>query len=184
MMPPAVMAARFLKGLALGAGLGVCYDFLRPLRPRRTGLADTLFLLAAMAVVVGFSFGICAGDLRLGTAGALALGGMGWCLGPGGLLGPVFSGFWKIIRRIRGILLFPLKKFLNFEKNVLASWKKWVTIKWNYRRQIRQNPGGVSHDTKQSFSVCDPAQQPHHKDRSRTGYRIIYGGADRPALDS
>ena len=47
MTAPALAAERFGIGCLLGAGLGLWYAFLRPLRRRRTGFADVLFLLGA-----------------------------------------------------------------------------------------------------------------------------------------
>ena len=47
MTAPADAAVRFGWGLLLGASLGLFYGFLRPLRPKRTTLADGIFLLAA-----------------------------------------------------------------------------------------------------------------------------------------
>ena len=50
MIPPALAARWFAAALALGAGLGLFYEFLRPLRPRFTGLGDLLFLSGAFPV--------------------------------------------------------------------------------------------------------------------------------------
>ena len=47
MIPPALAFQRFGIACLLGVGLGVLYGFLRPLRPRHTGLSDALFLLGA-----------------------------------------------------------------------------------------------------------------------------------------
>ena len=46
MTPPALAAQRFGLACLLGGGLGLCYGFLRPLRPKRTALSDLLFLPA------------------------------------------------------------------------------------------------------------------------------------------
>ena len=46
MMTPAVAFHRLVAALGLGCLLGLWYGFLRPLRPRRTTLADSLFVLA------------------------------------------------------------------------------------------------------------------------------------------
>ena len=48
MTTPQAEALRFLTACLLGAGLGVVYGFLRPLRPKWTTLADSAFLLAAV----------------------------------------------------------------------------------------------------------------------------------------
>ena len=81
---PAVAAQRVLWALAVGAFLGLCYDFLRPLRRRRHAPADTLFVLAALYAWIWYSFKICGGDIRLGGTIALGLGMLLW-LGTGSL---------------------------------------------------------------------------------------------------
>ena len=75
MMTPSVAGARTLAALILGAGLGFLYGFLRPLRPKHTWLADSLFVLAALAGWVYLAFGICQGDPRLGQWIAVIAGG-------------------------------------------------------------------------------------------------------------
>ena len=44
-LTPVTAAYRMACALALGAALGLLYDFLRPLRPRHTVLADLLIRL-------------------------------------------------------------------------------------------------------------------------------------------
>ena len=44
MTPPALALQRFGAACLLGVGLGLWYDFLRPLRPRNTALSDLVFL--------------------------------------------------------------------------------------------------------------------------------------------
>ena len=46
MIPTATVLAFFAWAYVFGLELGLCYGFLRPLRPRHTGAADLLFLLA------------------------------------------------------------------------------------------------------------------------------------------
>ena len=47
MTEPALAAERFGIGCLLGLGLGLWYSLLRPLRRRRNGPADALFLRGA-----------------------------------------------------------------------------------------------------------------------------------------
>lgn len=56
MTAPSVAAVRFLYACGLGAVLGLCYGFLRPLRRRCTALADVLFLsvLGWIFLILGF----------------------------------------------------------------------------------------------------------------------------------
>ena len=136
MTAPSVAAARFGWACLLGLGLGLCYDFLRPLRVRRNGPADLLFLLAALWVLVWYSFRICRGDIRLGPASGLGWGCLFYILGPGRPLRPVFYGFWGCLGKIWHFSTLPLKKFLNFAKNVFASGRKNCCKNRKYMRYI------------------------------------------------
>ncbi len=64
MTTPAEAAARVGLSLLWGAGLGLYYGFLRPLRPRHTTLSDLLFLPALLWAWLQVCFGICRGDIR------------------------------------------------------------------------------------------------------------------------
>ena len=66
MTAPAVAAARFCGAAAVGAGLGLFYGFLRPLRQKSNWFADLIFMIATFFGWVYVGFGICGGDLRLG----------------------------------------------------------------------------------------------------------------------
>lgn len=139
MNEPAVAAVRFGWGLVLGLGLGAVYGFLRPLRRRHSVLPDLIFVAAAFYGWLVLSFGICQGDIRLGTTAALPLGAVLWDRTAGKLLRPVFSLFWRII-------LYPFRKilglFCKISKKVFAYMKKWVTIGWNICRNRHGNGGG------------------------------------------
>ena len=93
MTTPQAAAHRFLAALALGCILGLVYGFLRPLRPRRTTLADGIFLLAALWAWLVLNFEICRGDIRLGYCAGLAAGAFFWEWTAGKLLRPLFGGF-------------------------------------------------------------------------------------------
>lgn len=128
MTGPAEAALRFGWGCLMGAGLGVCYDFLRPLRPKRTILADTVFVVCLFAAWVQLSFGICGGDLRLDYTASLGIGALIWIYTAGKLLRPVFRLFWWCIDRIISIITTPFQKIFEkiwvFLKKVFASMKK------------------------------------------------------------
>ena len=94
-MTPSTAARRLLCSCVLGAALGLYYGFLRPLRPRRTFLADGLFLLGGVWTWVYLSFGICGGDIRMGYSLGLLAGGCVWELTAGRWLRPVFALFWQ-----------------------------------------------------------------------------------------
>ena len=75
MTAPALAARCFGLACLLGVASGLVYGFLRPLRPRFTLLADGIFLLVLFRLWLHLAFGICGGDLRLGYAAGLAIGG-------------------------------------------------------------------------------------------------------------
>ena len=112
----------------VGAGLGLWYAFLRPLRRRRTGFADVLFLLGAAWAWVYHSFAVCRGDLRLGYSAGLLLGAVLLNGSLGRLLEPVFDFLWRILGKILETALFPGRIFLGFAKKTVASAGKWGKI--------------------------------------------------------
>lgn len=99
-----------------GAGLGMVYGFLRPVRPR--ALADVLFLICLGWAGIYLGFGICQGDLRLGYAAGLLVGGVAWDLTMGRLLRPVWQGFWGIFARGMGAIRFLMQKILKKVKKM------------------------------------------------------------------
>ena len=113
----------------LGAVLGAWYGFLRPLRPKRTALSDSLFVLRSVWAFLQLCFGICQGDIRLGYTAGLAVGGICFDKSIGLLLRPVFYGFWKLFGKFWQVLTLPMKKFFEIAKKLFAYVKKWVTIK-------------------------------------------------------
>ena len=144
MISPVLTMQRFGAGCLLGAGLGVLYGFLRPLRPRHTVLSDVLFLLGVGWAWLYLAFAVCGGDLRPGYSAGLALGGLAWEMTVGRLISPIFSLFWKTVAWMKGLFVLPVKKFLHFLKILFASGEKWVTIWWNGCRMRRQSNGGVN----------------------------------------
>jgi len=111
-------ALSLLLAFAVGAGLGLLYDLLRPLR-RRCGdtLWDLLFCFAAAALA--FLLAMRAGSGVLGT-GELALSLLG-LLAYFRLPGPVLlPGIEKAAEKIETIpkrLKFPQKKTASIQKN-------------------------------------------------------------------
>ena len=116
MTAPAVAAGRFVYACGLGAALGLCYGFLRPLGRKCAPLGDALFLLALGRTCLYLGFGICGGDLRLGYFCGLAVGGFLWEAAVGPLFRPVFDRIWEII-------LVPVKNF-GFLQNFCLHLRK------------------------------------------------------------
>ena len=113
MTAPAVAAARFGAACLLGAFLGLLYGFLRPLRPRRTALADGIFVLAAFYGWLVLCFAVCGGDIRVGYVLGLPCGGFAWEFTFGRLLRPVYFHFWKIMGSVWRWILAPGRKILK-----------------------------------------------------------------------
>ena len=145
MTAPEEAARRFLWACLLGLPLGAAYDFLRPLRPKFTAVSDGLFLLAAGWAWLYLGFGICRGDLRLGYSAGLLAGGLVWEGTAGVVFRPVSASFWKLVEGILQKMALPIKKISKFLKILFASGEKWVTIRWNNRRQKHPRPRGGTH---------------------------------------
>ena len=109
-MTPLNEGVRFLWGMVTGAALGLVYDFLRPLRPKHTALADSLFALAALYAFLVLHFGLCDARLRFAYTVAMAPGALLWERSGGRLLRGVFSGFWNFWGKAAGTSLLPIKK--------------------------------------------------------------------------
>lgn len=147
MTVPGDAALRFLWGLAVGAVLGVCYDFLRPLRRRHNAPADVIFVLAALWGWVWYSFKICAGDIRLGGTVALGLGMLLWLGTASVVIRKAFYWFWLVIFQILSAFALPFakifKKIRLFSKKVFASGKKRG---YNKRSNQKQTSGGTQYE--------------------------------------
>lgn len=149
MTEPAQAALRFLWGLAVGAILGACYDFLRPLRRRHHAPADTVFLLVAFLAWVWYSFQICAGDIRFGGTASLGLGMLLWLGTASKAFRRAFYWFWLVIFQILSVFAWPFQKifiiFRLFVKKVFAYGKKR-----GYNKKSERNPphksGGINYE--------------------------------------
>lgn len=98
MTRPEIAGAALGAAVLLGLGLGLLYTLLFPLRRRKTGLADGVFLLGLFLTWVYLSFGICGGDIRLFQLLGLLGGAAAFYLIPGR---GIQSAEEKAIRRIR-----------------------------------------------------------------------------------
>ncbi len=116
-MTPQVVFLRIAAALGIGAGLGLIYDLLRPLRPRHTLLADGLFLPAAFYGWLELSFRVCQADIRLGYSAAMALGWVLWQAVPGRWIRPVIFRLWGLQCRILATVTRPVKK--TFKKSLI-----------------------------------------------------------------
>ena len=117
-----VQALGLLLALGLGAGLGLLYDLLRPLR-RRTGdaLWDLLFCAAAAASC--FCFAMRSESGRLGS-GELAASLAGFCLYVHALsptIAPLPERAARRMERIWIIMGTRLKKIQNFAKKLFQN---------------------------------------------------------------
>jgi len=188
MTAPAQAIRWFGAALALGAGLGLFYGFLRPLRKKRTAPADLLFSAALFYAWLYLSFGVCRGDIRLGCTTGLFLGVYGFDRTVGRWLSPLFSTFWKGIGCVLRFLTYPVRKIFEKMQEIIkilfASLKKWGTIKWNKTRHAGKRPGG-SHEEAEALSEIHqsgiPEKHRSDEDRRSGSRRIVYCGASDPA---
>lgn len=149
MTAPADAGISILWALVVGGFLGLCYDFLRPLRSRHHGPADAVFVVIAVLGWIWYNFQICAGDIRLGGTACLGLGMLLWLGTLSMLIRRVFYWFWLVIFRIFRILSMPFVKFfvkiLQFSKKVFAYGKKR-----GYNSKSDRNPpqtsGGIYYE--------------------------------------
>ncbi len=181
MTAPGIAAVYWLRTLAVGAGLGVVYGFLRPLRPRLTVLADGLFAAALFCGWVYMTFGICGGDSRLGCTAALFLGILAWEATLGRLLRRAFSLFWQAVGGFFRLCMLPAKKifqfFMKFYNFLLAKRKKWVTIEGTITKAGKE---GARHGKGKALREAGAAQnQPRHQGRYSGGRRAVRGGFGR-----
>ena len=121
MTAPELAAQRFGAALIIGMLLGLGYEFLRPLRPRFTALADGVFLVLAVWLWLIHAFAVCRGEFRIAYFGAMLFGGLGWCVLAGRMLRGIFAGFWKIIGKIIRLSLAPVKNIFKKLKKMFAS---------------------------------------------------------------
>ena len=128
MTVPAEAAQRVLWALAVGAFLGLCYDFLRPLRRRHHAPADLLYVVVALFSWTWYSFKICAGDIRMGGTVTLGLGILLWLGTVSIVVRKLFYQFWLVIFRILWAFTHPFvkifKKIRLLLKKVFAYGKK------------------------------------------------------------
>lgn len=128
MTVPGEAALRVLWGLAVGALLGLFYDFLRPLRRRHNAPADLCFVVAVLIGWIWYSFKICRGDIRFGGTASLGIGMLLWFGTAGIVARKIFHWFWLVIFRIFYIFTLPFlkifEKILLFIKKVFAYGKK------------------------------------------------------------
>ena len=150
MTVPGEAAGLLLWGLALGAVMGLCYDFLSPLRRKRNAPADLVFVLAALYLWVYYSFKICRGDIRLGGTAALGIGCILWLCTLGKVFRRVFGLFWLVIFRIFSLFCRPFiknfQKRCRFIKKVFAYGKKRGYNRGSIRHTIHRRSGGAQNE--------------------------------------
>jgi hypothetical protein len=181
MIPPSQAAWQFAMACLYGLGLGTVYDILRPLRPKRTALADALFLPVLFYTWLHLSFQICQGDPRLGISGGLFVGMGLWRVTLSKPFRQVFLRFLIAISGLLAWITLPLRKIFQkiykIIKFFFASWKKWVTIKWTNRRHTRRRTGGPHGKIQKPLGRHQTGMQKNldtDQDRCVDSYRIVY----------
>ena len=113
MKTPIDALQHFAIALAIGAGLGVFYGFLRPLRRHHHWPADLIFIIGFFWGWLHLAFGVCRGDIRLGCSIGIPLGVLLWDKTVGRWLRPLFDGFWRLIGKILRAIFYPLEIFFK-----------------------------------------------------------------------
>ena len=181
MTTPSVAAGRFVIACLQGGFLGILYGFLRPLRPKRTAIADSLFIVGLLWTWLILSFDICRGDIRPGYTAGLFLGAWGFDRTVGRLLQPAFRGFWRGISWIFRSIFYPIRKFFQkmwkFIKFLFASLKKWGTIKWNKRCHVPRASGGSADESQETPFIRKggiPKEHRSDEDRHSGSVGVVY----------
>lgn len=115
-MNPAESIVYLGWALGIGAVLGLCYGFLRPVRPRWLG--DAVFVGCAFYGFLYLGFAVCRGDIRFGYTVGLFLAAVALDQTLGKVLRKPFYEFWRIISE--NFWKKPRKSI----KNLLAKRKK------------------------------------------------------------
>lgn len=154
MMPLPVVLQLIQAGLslALGAALGLWYDFLKALRLRArrrwlTDLLDLLFWLPAGVCLFALGMGPGYGQLRIFMVLSAACGAtLYFCILSAVVL-PLASRFWEFWARVSALLGKPLicaknswKKYAAAEKKRFPKRKKWFTITNNPGSEASRKP--------------------------------------------
>lgn len=147
-MSPGESVRCFTAAWLAGTGLGLLAGFLEPLGQRLRTLADILLGLAITAAWLEIGFGVCGGDLRLGCLAGLPLGAWLWSAGPGNILRPVWTQFWRGFFAFWRIFPRAGKKVWKIAKFLFPSEEKWVTIEGNRSFHGRHSPGGKQMEKK------------------------------------
>jgi hypothetical protein len=174
MTAPALAADRFLAACLIGMQLGFVYDFLRPLRPKLTAVADLLFLFTLGAGWIYLGFGVCKGDLRVGYTVGLGMGILFWEGTATRLLRPVFAYFWR-----------PFQKFFAFfiknAKKLFATGRKKVTMNCNKNQRRRRYEQADENAPPRAREIRP--QQPAHQNDGDLYDRCVYGCASDAESD-
>jgi hypothetical protein len=178
MTPPAVAAWRLAVSGLLGLGLGLAYDFFRPLRHRH--LADLLFLPILFWAWLFLGFFVCRGDLRPGYWTGLGIGFWVWRMTLSRFIRPIFAGFWKIITLPLELLKKFLIKMRIFLKNLLADGKKSSTIDKPQTLTEKGDRYGPIQESPGEHPAGLQAQQQRDKNRRSERHRHLHSGASDP----
>jgi hypothetical protein len=177
MTAPALAADRFLAACLIGMQMGFVYDFLRPLRPKLTAIADLLFLAALATGWVYLGFGVCRGDLRFGYTAGLGMGFLFWELTATRLLRPVFAAVWRPFQKIFAF-------FIKNAKKLFATGRKKVTINCTRKIHKRRRRHEKADKNAQPRTHKIRPQQPPHQAGSDLYGCIVYGGtSDAESVD-
>ncbi|MBR4701981.1 MAG: spore cortex biosynthesis protein YabQ [Oscillospiraceae bacterium] len=148
-LPVITQLRELLYALAVGAGLGLCYDLLRPLRRGRwtTGLTDLIYCLLTLATLLGFALYAGRGRLRLFAELAILCG-----------LGAYFWAWSLPLRQLLRLLTKPLRILAvgcrRIRKKILKNCKKMIAFAGKYAKINNSQFIGKLHDRKGGLPVA------------------------------
>jgi len=148
-LPVGVQLYQAAAFLALGAALGIWYDFLAALRSSSavpTWLTDGIFVLGAAFALFTAGMATLEGRARLYMLAFTALGGALWGLGPSGAVRKIFAAGWKSVAKGAKTCTKPVatagKSAYEGGKKLFSIFQKRFTIMEDQRKAKRRHPAG------------------------------------------
>jgi hypothetical protein len=146
-LPVGVQLYQAAAFLALGAALGIWYDFLAALRissAMPTWLTDSVFILGAAFALFTAGVATLEGRARLYMLAFAALGGALWGFGPSGAVRKIFAAWWKNVAKGTKACAKPFatagKSAYEGGKKIFSNLEKRIKIITDQRKRMHRHP--------------------------------------------
>ena len=143
----------FLLSVLLGFAMGGAYDILGAIRGRWRALTAPLDVVYCVSVAMGlffFTLHQAQGQLRMFVLGGAVGGSVLFFTGFSSFLRPVWAFWvetgvclWELVMLPLQLCKRTLQKIIAFAKNLFYFWKKYSTIKYDYKTPLHK--GGTHH---------------------------------------